>query len=95
MELDVDAGYGEIGYWVARDARGRGVATRAVALLRDCGATSSGSTRIELLVHEDNAAVAGRRRADRASRTPASGAPRPGPSGDGRPTTSVYGWSAA
>jgi RimJ/RimL family protein N-acetyltransferase len=40
--LDHEHGVGEVGYWVQRDARGRGVATRAVLLIarwaiRDCG----------------------------------------------------------
>ena len=58
LEIDVDAGYAEIGYWVAKDARGRGVATRAVAWLRERGA-ELGLTTFELLVHEDNAASQG------------------------------------
>ena len=58
LEIDVDAGYAEIGYWVAKDARGRGVATRAVAWLRERGA-QLGLTTFELLVHEDNVASQG------------------------------------
>ena len=38
MEIDQERHYGEIGYWVAAGARGRGVATRAVTLLRDWAA---------------------------------------------------------
>jgi RimJ/RimL family protein N-acetyltransferase len=55
MELDLDAGYGEIGYWVVADARGRGVATRAVRLLADWGREALGLTRIDVLPHRDNA----------------------------------------
>jgi RimJ/RimL family protein N-acetyltransferase len=55
MELDGE-GYGEIGYWVAAAARGRGVAGGAVALLRDWAAAELGLTLIEILVHRDNAA---------------------------------------
>ena len=42
MELDKAPRYGEIGYWVAKDARGKGVATRAVTLLRDWAAQRAG-----------------------------------------------------
>jgi RimJ/RimL family protein N-acetyltransferase len=55
MELDKAPRYGEIGYWVAASARGRGVASRAVTLLRDWGAAELGLELIELLIHEDNA----------------------------------------
>jgi RimJ/RimL family protein N-acetyltransferase len=55
MELDKAAGYGEIGYWVAKEARGKGVATRAVALLRDWAAGEKGCDLVELVIHTDNA----------------------------------------
>jgi RimJ/RimL family protein N-acetyltransferase len=55
MELDGE-GYGEIGYWTATEARGRGVASGAVALLRDWAAAELGLKLIEILVHRDNAA---------------------------------------
>jgi RimJ/RimL family protein N-acetyltransferase len=54
MELDREPGYGEIGYWVAAAARGRGIATRAVRLLTDWARTDLGLTRIEILPHKDN-----------------------------------------
>ena len=54
MELDKAPGYGEIGYWVAKEARGKGVATRAVTLLRDWAAQESGCELIELMIHSDN-----------------------------------------
>ena len=56
MEIDREAGTGEIGYWVAREARGRGVATRAVRLVRDWAAAELGLTTIEIEAHEDNLA---------------------------------------
>jgi RimJ/RimL family protein N-acetyltransferase len=56
LELDTEAGYAEIGYWVAAEARGRGVASGAIALLCDWGAAELGLTLIEILVHRDNAA---------------------------------------
>jgi RimJ/RimL family protein N-acetyltransferase len=55
MGLDREPGYGEIGYWVAKEARGRGVATRAVRLLSDWAIRELGLTRVEILAHKDNA----------------------------------------
>ena len=55
LELTSRAAYGEIGYWVAAGARGRGVATRSVAALRDWAAESLRLRTIEILVHRDNA----------------------------------------
>jgi RimJ/RimL family protein N-acetyltransferase len=55
MELDPAREYAEIGYWLAAEARGRGVASGAVALLRDWAATELGLTLIEIIVHRDNA----------------------------------------
>jgi RimJ/RimL family protein N-acetyltransferase len=54
MELDREPRYGEIGYWVVADARGRGVATRAVRMLADWAREELGLTRIEVLPHKDN-----------------------------------------
>jgi RimJ/RimL family protein N-acetyltransferase len=54
MELDREPGYGEIGYWVAAGARGRGFATRAVRLLSDWARAELGLTRLEILPHKDN-----------------------------------------
>jgi RimJ/RimL family protein N-acetyltransferase len=64
MEIDREAGYGEIGYWVAAEARGRGVATRAVRLLTEWAQRELGLQRLELLPHKDN--VASRRVAEKA-----------------------------
>jgi RimJ/RimL family protein N-acetyltransferase len=55
MDLKAEPGYGEIGYWLAARARGRGVATRAVRLLTDWGHAELGLDRIEIIVHRDNA----------------------------------------
>jgi RimJ/RimL family protein N-acetyltransferase len=55
MEIDRERGFGEIGYWVAAAARGRGVATRATQLLADWAREELGLTRIEVLPHKDNA----------------------------------------
>jgi [ribosomal protein S5]-alanine N-acetyltransferase len=53
----------ELSYWVAPSARGRGVATRAIRLLREW-AWASGVDRVELHTHVDN--VASQRVAERA-----------------------------
>jgi RimJ/RimL family protein N-acetyltransferase len=94
MELDRAPRYGEIGYWVAKEARGQGVATRAVALLRDWAARERGLEVVELLIHEDNALS--RRVAERTGfldtgeRRPAPRQDEPGPANH-----AVYAWSPA
>jgi RimJ/RimL family protein N-acetyltransferase len=55
MEIDRVAGTAEIGYWVAREARGRRIARRAVALAHDWAVRELGLREIEITVHEDNA----------------------------------------
>ena len=55
IELDRRPGYGEIGYWVAAGARGRGVASRATRLLADWAERELGLTEIDVLPHKDNA----------------------------------------
>jgi RimJ/RimL family protein N-acetyltransferase len=57
-EVDRRRGVGELGYWTAVAARGRGTATRAVLLLRDWAAGELGLAAIEILTHRDNAASA-------------------------------------
>lgn len=54
MELDRSRGSGELGYWTAAPARGRGAAARAVALVRDWAHAELGLTTIEILAHRDN-----------------------------------------
>jgi len=54
MEVDRPRGHGEIGYWTAAPARGRGVTARAVVLLRDWAHAELGLSTIELLPHRDN-----------------------------------------
>jgi RimJ/RimL family protein N-acetyltransferase len=94
MEIDRARGYGEIGYWVAAGARGRGVASRAVTLLRDWAADELGLGLIELLIHEDNAPS--RRVAERTGflatgeRRTAPRREQPGPLNH-----DVYAWSPA
>ena len=93
MEIDRERGYAELGYWVAAPARGRGVATRAVTLVRDWAARELGARTLELIIHEDNAPS--KRVAERTGfrptgeRRPAPRAAEPGP-----PNHDVYVWSA-
>jgi RimJ/RimL family protein N-acetyltransferase len=51
---ELDSERADIGYWVARGARGRGVAPRATALMRDHATGTLGLPRVEVLVHPDN-----------------------------------------
>ena len=63
MDIDRGRSYGEIGYWIAAPARGRGVASRAVRLVHAWAVTELGLAHIEVMVHERNVAslaVAGR-----------------------------------
>jgi ribosomal-protein-serine acetyltransferase len=46
----------EIGYWLAPWGRGRGIATRALRLVRDWSFDVTGLVRLELYVHPDNGA---------------------------------------
>lgn len=50
-----ERGEGEIGYWVAPEARGRGLAARAVGLLADWAFATLGLRRLELVTYEGNA----------------------------------------
>jgi RimJ/RimL family protein N-acetyltransferase len=90
MELDREPGYGEIGYWVAAEARGRGVATRAVRLLADWAREQLGLTHIDILPHKDNAPS--RRVAEKAGFVDTGelvGSPR---AGVDEPIYAVYVW---
>lgn len=60
-------GNGQIGYWVAREARGRGVATRALQLVSRWGLAQRGFARVQLLTEPEN--VASQRVAERAGFT--------------------------
>lgn len=48
-------GTGEVGYWLAPEARGRGAATRAVRLLCEWAFGELGLVRVQLLTHPENA----------------------------------------
>ena len=50
------SGRGELGYWVDREARGRGIATRAVRLLSAWALAELGLNRLEILPFAGNAA---------------------------------------
>ena len=92
MELGKREGYGEIGYWVAAPARGRGVASRAVTLLREWAVRDLGLSTIELVIHEDNA---GSKRVAERTGFLATGERRPAPRREqpGPPDHDVYAWS--
>jgi len=47
---------GELGYWVAAEARGRGVASRALRLLSGWALGELGLARVQLVTHVDNPA---------------------------------------
>lgn len=93
MELDRAPHYGEIGYWVAKPARRKGVASRAVSLLKEFGVNQLGLTRIELLIHEDNRPS--RKTAERAG-FEHTGERRPAPRVETAEAADhvVYAWSA-
>jgi RimJ/RimL family protein N-acetyltransferase len=82
---------GELGYWLAPAARGRGVATRAVTMLRDWAHAALGRRRLELLIHPDNAPS--RRVAQRAGFVD-TGVRRIPPRGDDPDPHAVYEWRA-
>jgi RimJ/RimL family protein N-acetyltransferase len=46
----------QLGYWVKREARGRGVATRALRLLSDWATAELGADRVQLLTEPENRA---------------------------------------
>ena len=54
--IDREARTAELGYVVAREARGRGVATDALALLTDWAFSELGAVRLELLISVENQA---------------------------------------
>lgn len=54
--VDRVIGRGEIGYWVAREHRGRGIATAAVRLLAGWALSGLGLRRLEILAFRGNAA---------------------------------------
>ncbi len=56
ISLEEERQTGEIGYWCGPWARGRGVMTAAVALVRDWGFDDLGLERVEITTHQDNIA---------------------------------------
>ena len=63
QDIRADEGIGEIGYWVAAAARGRGIATRAVRLATEWALRDLGLETLELMTHQDNVASQGVARA--------------------------------
>ena len=51
-----DDGRGTVGYWVAREARGRGVATRGLKLISNWALDVLGVERLELMAEPENEA---------------------------------------
>jgi RimJ/RimL family protein N-acetyltransferase len=64
IALALDGGVGEISYWIAVDSRGRGAASRALALLANWAFTRAGVSELRLHAHRDN--IASQRVAERA-----------------------------
>jgi RimJ/RimL family protein N-acetyltransferase len=92
MEIDRERGYGEIGYWVAAEARRGGVATRAVVLLRDWAATGLGLRELEIMARPEN--VPSGLVAERAGFT-RTGEMRANPRDpSGEPCYAIYAWRA-
>jgi RimJ/RimL family protein N-acetyltransferase len=92
LEIDLERGYGEIGYWVAAEARGRGIATRATRLVHEWATAELGLRRLEILPHADNAPS--RRVAERCGYRD-TGELRAPPRGEVRePVYAVYAWEA-
>jgi RimJ/RimL family protein N-acetyltransferase len=56
LRVDAQSASGNVGYWCAPEARGRGVTTRALRLLCEYGLGELGLERLELVAHVDNAA---------------------------------------
>lgn len=56
VETDLERGYTEIGYWLAREARGHGYAARAVRLLAGWARAELSMRTIELLIYPENTA---------------------------------------
>jgi RimJ/RimL family protein N-acetyltransferase len=54
VAIDREAATAELGYVVAAEARGRGIASRALSLLTDWGFRDLGAERLELLISVDN-----------------------------------------
>ena len=88
--LTLRGGIGEVGYWTAPWARGRGVATRACGLLATWAFDVLGLPRLELLADVDN--VASQRVAARAgfSREGVARAARPAVRASGRSDMVVF-----
>ena len=53
-EVDFDAGRAEVGYWLSKPARGRGLATRAVRLFCSWGFSELPLARIEAIPEVEN-----------------------------------------
>jgi RimJ/RimL family protein N-acetyltransferase len=91
--IDAERRVGEVGYWVAREARGQGVATRGTRLI--CAlAARLGLAAVELLAHPGNAASIAV--AERAGfELTVERRPTPRTQASGEPGSLVYVWRAS
>jgi RimJ/RimL family protein N-acetyltransferase len=93
MEIDRGRGAGEIGYWAAASARGRGITTQAVELLRAWAVEALGLRELEILCEDEN--VPSRRVAEKAGFRPTDERrPHPRAEGPGPAAYRVYRWRA-
>lgn len=53
-KIDYRRGVAEVGYWLSRDYRGKGIVTHAAAALRDCAFEQYGMEKFQLSVAVDN-----------------------------------------
>ena len=54
--IDIPNHRAEIGYWLAKDARGKGIGTKAAEIITEYGLMTLGFRRIEALVNDQNGA---------------------------------------
>jgi RimJ/RimL family protein N-acetyltransferase len=88
--LDGEDGGPEVGYWLKREARGRGVATRALRLVTDWACHDLG---VQVMLQADVRNTISRRVAEKAGYRHVGDAPAP-PDVAGSETMAVYSYAA-